>query len=54
LPAVLRLRVKLALRKENDGMEHNRVLRFELVGIEPPEPFAPPHSTNGQEGGPRA
>jgi hypothetical protein len=52
LPAVFRLRVKLALRKDDDGTEYNRVLRFELVEIEPPEPFAPSPSTNGQQGGP--
>jgi hypothetical protein len=42
LPARFRCRAKLALRKEDDGTERNRVVRFEVVGVEKPDPFAPP------------
>ena len=41
LPAVFRLLVKLTLRKDDNGNEQNKVARFELAGVEPPEPFAP-------------
>jgi hypothetical protein len=35
--------VKLSLRKDDDGMEHNRVRTFAVVGIDEPEvdAFAP-------------
>lgn len=43
LPARFRCRVKLALRKEDDGTERNRVRSFEVVEVLKPErdPFAP-------------
>ncbi len=43
LPPGIRCRVKLALRRDDDESEHNRVKRFEVVGIDEPEtdPFAP-------------
>lgn len=43
LPKFIRCKVKLALRKEDDGMESNRVRSFEVVGIDKPEldAFAP-------------
>jgi hypothetical protein len=43
LPARFRCRCKLVLRKDDDGTEYNRVKRFEVEGIDPPEadPFAP-------------
>jgi hypothetical protein len=43
LPQGIVVRVKLALRTEDDGNEYNRVLRLEPVGVETPEPnpFAP-------------
>ena len=46
LPPGIRCRVKLALRRDNDGNEHNRVRTFDAVGIDPPEvdPFAPSDS----------
>jgi hypothetical protein len=52
LPARLLASVKLALRRDDDGAEHNRVVRFEVTGIETPkpEPFAPTPSTNDQPG----
>lgn len=49
LPARFRCRVKLALRKEDDGTERNRVMRFEVTGAEPPDAFAPP-APAGEEG----
>ena len=36
LPPGIRCRVKLALRKDDDGNEYNRVKRFEVVGIDEP------------------
>ncbi len=43
LPKFIRCRVKLALRRDDDGAERNRVRSFEVVGIDTPEddPFAP-------------
>ena len=43
LPPGIRCRVKLALRKDDDGNEYNRVKRFKVVGIDelPTDAFAP-------------
>ena len=43
LPAGIRCAVKLALRRDDDGTEYNRVRRFDVVGIDEPErdAFAP-------------
>ncbi|TWT70958.1 hypothetical protein [Crateriforma conspicua] len=43
LPAVFRCRVKLAIRRDDDGNEGNRVRRFDVVEVIKPEPdtFAP-------------
>jgi hypothetical protein len=43
LPPGIRCKVKLALRKDDDGNEYNRVRSFEVLGIDPPEAdaFAP-------------
>jgi hypothetical protein len=43
IPAHLLATVRVALRRDDDGTERNRVVRFEVTGIEPvePEPFAP-------------
>ena len=43
LPPGIRSRVRLALRRDDDGNEQNRVRRFEVVGIDPPDvdPYAP-------------
>jgi hypothetical protein len=43
LPQGIRCKVKLALRKDDGGVEHNKVRSFEVIGIDPPEaePFAP-------------
>ena len=45
LPRGIRCRAKLALRRDDDGNEHNRVRSFEVIGIDPPkaDPFAPPN-----------
>jgi hypothetical protein len=42
LPAGILIRGKLALRKDDKGNESNRLVRFDFVGIEPGDPFAPP------------
>jgi len=43
LPPGIRCKVKVALRKDDDGTERNRVVRFEVIGIDEPtvDPFAP-------------
>lgn len=43
LPRGIRCKVKLALRRDDDGNERNRVRSFEVVGIDEPErdAFAP-------------
>ena len=52
LPAGIRCRVKLALRKDDNGAEFNKVRRFDVEGIDAPEPddFAPADA-NGEGGG---
>ena len=54
LPPGIRCLVKLVLRKDDDGIEHNEVRSFEVVGIDAPEPnpfapttAAPPESAPG-------
>lgn len=42
LPAGILVRLKIALRKDDNGNEHNRVRSFEVIGIEPGDAFAPP------------
>ncbi|TWT37014.1 hypothetical protein KOR34_19600 [Posidoniimonas corsicana] len=43
LPSGFRCRVQVALRRDDDGTERNRVRRFDVIGIDTPEPdaFAP-------------
>ena len=43
LPARILATVRLSLRRDDDGTERNRVVRFDVTGIEPaePEPFTP-------------
>lgn len=52
LPAVFRCKVKLVLRRDDDGNESNRVRRFEVIGIEKPaaDPFAPAAFEDAKEG----
>ena len=47
LPARMRCKVKLALRKDDNGDERNRLRGFEVVGIVEPQrdPFAPADDT---------
>ena len=47
LPQGVIVAAKVALRKNDDGTEYNRVIRFEVTGIDPPEvePFAPRPTT---------
>ena len=54
LPKFIRCKVKLALRKEDDGTEANRVRAFEVLGIDKPEPdaFAPSDEVQPIEGVP--
>jgi hypothetical protein len=47
LPEGIIIRAKVALRKGDDGSEHNRLTRFELERVEGPDPFAPGHD-NGE------
>jgi hypothetical protein len=49
LPEGIIVDAKVALRKDEDGTEYNRVSRLELVALEPPEPepFAPKGDSNG-------
>jgi hypothetical protein len=41
LPVGILVRVKLALRRDDDGNEHNKVRSFESIGIEPGDTYAP-------------
>jgi hypothetical protein len=41
LPLGILIRGKLALRTDDDGSESNRLVRFEFIGTEPDDPFAP-------------
>jgi len=53
LPARIRCKVKLVLRKDDDGNERNRVRTFEVIGIVEPErdAFAPADDTATDEPG---
>jgi hypothetical protein len=41
IPAGILVRVKLALQRDDDGNEMNKIRRFECAGVEPPDAFAP-------------
>jgi hypothetical protein len=43
LPRGIRCECKLALRRDDDGNERNRLRSFKVIGVDPPEvdPFAP-------------
>ncbi len=47
LPAGIRCKVKVALRKDDHGNETNRVVRFDVIGIDEPivDAFAPSNET---------
>lgn len=53
LPAVFRCKVKLAVRRDDDGNESNRVRRFEVLDVIKPEAddFAPEPSADASGGG---
>lgn len=56
LPPGIRCKVKLVLRRDDDGTERNRVRSFEVVGIDSPEqdafaPQSPNGNTQRSEGG---
>ena len=56
LPAGIRCKVRVALRRDDKGNETNRVVRFDVVGIDAPtvDPFAPaddPPTADDAEGG---
>jgi hypothetical protein len=46
LPAGILIRAKIALRKNDDGVEHNRVIRFEPAGVEAGDAFEPAPDAN--------
>ncbi|MBX7255709.1 MAG: DUF669 domain-containing protein [Candidatus Hydrogenedentes bacterium] len=52
LPQGMRTAVKLALRRDDDGTERNRVRSFEVLGIDAPDvdPFAPQDTQAVQDG----
>ncbi|TWU33740.1 DUF669 domain-containing protein [Novipirellula artificiosorum] len=58
LPAVFRCRVKLVIRRDDDGNEGNRVRRFDVIEVIKPEPDAfapdaapePQTATSGDDG----
>jgi hypothetical protein len=49
LPRGILIRGKLALQRDNDGNERNQLRRFEFIGVEPDDAFAP--AGEGKEGG---
>ena len=51
LPKFIRCKCKLALRRDDDGSEYNRVRRFDVLGIDKPTPdeFAPADDENDDE-----
>jgi hypothetical protein len=53
LPRWIRCRCKLALRRDDDGNERNRLKSFEVVGLDRPDvdPFSPDAGGEGGAGG---
>ena len=55
LPVGMRCKVRVALRRDDDGTERNRVARFDVVGIDQPavDAFAPTETDGAttEEGG---
>ena len=51
LPAGIRCRVKLTLRRGDDGAEHNRVRSFEVIGVDSvaDDDFAPTHGNTAAD-----
>lgn len=52
LPGGIIVRAKVALRRDDDGNEFNRITRFEVIAIEPPDedPFSPDSEKEGEVG----
>ena len=48
MPPGILIRGKLALRADDEGNESNRLMRFECIGIEPGDAFAPKAESNGE------
>jgi hypothetical protein len=48
VPQGILIRAKLALRKDDDGNEVNRIVRFECLGTEPGDAFEPSPDGNGE------
>jgi hypothetical protein len=46
LPSGILIRAKVALRKNDDGTEHNRIVRFESAGIEEGDAYEPKDTDN--------
>jgi hypothetical protein len=48
-PQGIRCKVRLALHKEDTGEERNKIIRFDVLGIDPPvvDPFAPQDTPEG-------
>jgi hypothetical protein len=51
LPLGILISGKLALRRDDDGNESNRLVRFECVGIEPGDAFEPKDAPTDQDDG---
>jgi hypothetical protein len=49
LPRFIRVKAKIALRRDDDGAEYNRVRRFDVIGLDTPEQdeFAPADDDDG-------
>jgi len=56
LPPGFRCKCKLTLRRDDDGNEFNKVKRFDVLGIDKPEPdaFAPSEDTSDGDNASRA
>jgi len=56
IPPGIRCKLKVTLRKDDDGTEYNRVRKLEVVGIDIPEPdaFAPAEAADTADGAPTA
>jgi hypothetical protein len=49
LPPGILVRVRLSLRRDDDGTERNRVTRMEAAGVEPGDAFAPESDPDGDQ-----
>jgi hypothetical protein len=51
LPVGIRCSVAVVIRTEDDGRKRNRVRTFKVIGIDPPDPFAPVDNDPTDDGG---